>query len=105
MLEKILLTLHIACAILIISFILINKGKGSEIGATFGNSQESIFGSQGSNSLLKKIIIALSIIFVIINFSMTNMYKNNTQIEKSQAIDLSIYENITNNLPEDTIKN
>ncbi len=82
MIIKTLLTTHIIFSILLIFFILLNKGKGSEIGTSFGNFQENIFNNQNSSSLIKKIIILLSIIIVITSLSSSYINK----IEKKQLI-------------------
>jgi protein translocase SecG subunit len=75
-----LLIFHIIISCLIIIFILINKGKGSEIGATFNNNVD-LMSSKESNSLIKKIIIILTIIFLIsiTLINITNNKQNNNQ--------------------------
>ncbi|CAB3976465.1 preprotein translocase subunit SecG [Candidatus Azoamicus ciliaticola] len=75
-----LLTFHIILAGLLITFILINKGKGSEIGATFNNNID-FMSSKESNSLIKKIIIILTILLLlsIIFINITNNKQKNNQ--------------------------
>lgn len=84
MLLKILLLVYIICLCFLIIFILINKGKGAEIGATFNSSTNDIFGSKGSSSIIKKIIILLAILVLSINLFINiiskdeHKYKNTT---------------------------
>lgn len=99
MLENAAIIVYIILAILIISLILLNKGKGSEIGANFTTSQESILGTQSSNTFIKKIIAILSIMFIILNITITNAYKNNIK-PNYETVDIS-----TNDVTKDELKN
>lgn len=72
----IMLIIYIILSLLLIIFILINKGNGAEIGATFNSSTNDIFGSKGSNSILNKIIIFIAIMSLIANISINLINKN-----------------------------
>ncbi|HIH2763881.1 MAG TPA: preprotein translocase subunit SecG [Candidatus Azoamicus sp.] len=79
-----LLVFHIILACLLIIFILLNKGKGSEIGATFNNNID--FMSSGeSNSLIKKIIVILTIL-LIISITLINITNNKQKIIEEKEI-------------------
>ena len=46
-----LLTIHMIVAIVLIGLILIQRGKGADIGAAFGSgASQTVFGSRGSAS-------------------------------------------------------
>jgi preprotein translocase subunit SecG len=63
-------TVHIvACVILVLS-VLLQQGKGAEVGAVFGSS-EAVFGSSGPASLLSKITTAVAIVFMVTSLSLT----------------------------------
>lgn len=87
MITKILISIHIILSILTIFLILIHKGKGSEIGASFGGGQDSILSNKASNSIIKKtiIIIAIVISINIIAISYTNKIKD---INKENIINI-----------------
>lgn len=62
--QQILLAVHLIVAFLLIVLILMQQGKGSDIGASFGSgASQTVFGSQGSTSFLVKIIAILVAIF------------------------------------------
>lgn len=62
--SQILLAVHLIVAFLLIVLILMQQGKGSDIGASFGSgASQTVFGSQGSTSFLVKIIAVLVAIF------------------------------------------
>lgn len=61
---QLLLIVHILVAITIIGLVLLQHGKGADIGASFGSGASStVFGSQGTGSFLFKLTGALVITF------------------------------------------
>jgi len=60
-----LLIIHILVCILLISVVLIQSGKGAEIGAAFGGSSQTLFGSRGAATFLSKLTTAVAIIFML----------------------------------------
>jgi protein translocase SecG subunit len=79
-----LLAFHVILAGLLITFILINKGKGSEIGATFNNNID-FMSSRESNSLIKKIIIILTIL-LLLSIIFINITNNKQKINQEKEI-------------------
>lgn len=60
-----LLTLHIIVALLLIGVVLMQRGQGADIGASFGGgSSQTLFGSGGSGSFLGKATGILATIFM-----------------------------------------
>ena len=60
---QLLLIIHVLIAIAVIGLVLIQHGKGADIGASFGSgASNTVFGSQGTGSFLFKLtgILALS---------------------------------------------
>lgn len=65
-----LVVIHIiACTILVVT-VLLQQGKGAEVGAVFGAS-EAIFGSSGPATLLSKVTTASAIVFMLTSLSLT----------------------------------
>ena len=61
---QLILILHVIVAIAIIGLVLIQQGKGSDIGAAFGSgASNTVFGSQGSTSFLLKLTGTLAAVF------------------------------------------
>jgi preprotein translocase subunit SecG len=62
--QQLLLFIHILACIAIIFMVLIQHGKGADMGVAFGSgSSNSFFGAQGSSAFLVKITTACAIIF------------------------------------------
>lgn len=88
MIIKTLLTIHLILSLTIIFLILLHKGKGSEIGASFGNSQDSILSNQTSNTIIKKIIIIMSIFIAINIISISYLYKSNNNFTQNKVLNI-----------------
>ena len=70
-LETVLLILLVADAIALAALILVQQGKGADIGAAFGSGgSNTVFGSAGGASFLMKLTTWLSIGFFMITFGL-----------------------------------
>ncbi len=47
MLRIFLITLHVTVSAILISMVLLQKGKGADIGAAFGGASQTVFGPRG----------------------------------------------------------
>jgi preprotein translocase subunit SecG len=60
-----ILVIHFILCALLILVILLQSGKGSDIGAAFGGSSQTVFGPVGGASFLSKLTTGVAISFVI----------------------------------------
>ena len=66
-----LITLHVLVCIALIIIVLLQAGKGAEVGATFGaGSSQTIFGASGSRDFLSKLTTAAAIIFMLTSLTL-----------------------------------
>ena len=72
--NTLLLVVHIVVCLFLIVIVLLQHGKGADIGATFGGSSQSLFGTEGPLPLLNKITTAAAVIFMLT--SVTLAYKS-----------------------------
>lgn len=68
--ETLLTILHVVVCLFLVGIVLLQHGKGADIGATFGGSSQSLFGSEGPLPLLNKITTAAAIIFMLTSVSL-----------------------------------
>ncbi len=68
--QAFLIAIHVITCIILVITVLLQQGKGAEVGAVFGSS-EAIFGSAGPATLLSKITTACAIIFMLTSLSLT----------------------------------
>lgn len=56
--------LQVLSCIFLIGLILLQKGKGADIGAAFGGASNTVFGSRGPATFMNKLTIAAAAIFL-----------------------------------------
>ena len=66
----ILLIIHVMVCIFLVLLVLLQGGKGAEIGAAFGGSSQTLFGSRGAATFLSKITTAVAIVFMLTSLSL-----------------------------------
>jgi preprotein translocase subunit SecG len=71
-----LIILHILVSLFLIAIVLLQHGKGADIGATFGGSSQSLFGSEGPVPLLNKITTFSAIVFMGTSISLAYLSAN-----------------------------
>jgi len=62
--------IHITVCIFLIGIVLLQHGKGADMGAAFGGSSQTVFGTDGPLPLLNKITTAGAIIFMLTSITL-----------------------------------
>lgn len=74
---SLLLTVHILVALVIIGLVLMQHGKGADMGAAFGSGASgSLFGSSGSANFLSRMTGGLAAVFFITSLSLAYVASN-----------------------------
>ena len=69
--ESVLLSLLVLDAIALTVLILMQQGRGADVGAAFGSgSSNTMFGGSGSTSFMTKVVVWLAIGFFVIAFGL-----------------------------------
>src|ERR1700687_3466863 len=75
--ETLLLGLHVVVAAALIGFVLLQHGKGADMGAAFGSgSSGSLFGAAGSANFLSRTTAILATIFFLSSLGLTYLASN-----------------------------
>ena len=70
--EVLILVVHVVAALSVIGLVLLQHGKGADMGAAFGSgSAGSVFGSSGSANFLSRTTAVLATIFFVSSISLT----------------------------------
>ncbi|TKS61533.1 MAG: preprotein translocase subunit SecG [Nitrospira sp.] len=75
MLYTLIIILHVLVCFLMIGAILLQSGKGAEIGAAFGGSSQTVFGSRGPANFLSKFTVVVAAVFMLTSFSLAILAK------------------------------
>lgn len=82
-----LIIIHILTCFFMIATILLQSGKGAEIGAAFGGSSQTVFGSRGPANFLSKLTVGCAAVFMITSLTLAVLAKERTF--SSTVIDLN----------------
>lgn len=63
-----LTSLHVIMSTILIAMVLLQKGKGADIGAAFGGASNTVFGPRGAQSFLAKLTTTAAVVFMITSF-------------------------------------
>ena len=67
----VLVALHVIASFAIIGLVLLQSGKGADIGSAFGGAgSQAVFGSMGTPTLLGKITTGVAVVFTITSFTL-----------------------------------
>jgi preprotein translocase subunit SecG len=68
-----LIILHILVCFVLILIVLLQAGKGANMGAAFGGSSQTVFGSSGAGTFLGKLTAGVAIVFMLTSLILTYM--------------------------------
>ncbi|CAA0305275.1 preprotein translocase membrane subunit [Alteromonas infernus] len=82
MIYEVLLVAYLIVALLLIGFVLIQQGKGADMGASFGSGgSNTVFGSSGSGNFMTRTTAILAGLFFFISLSLGAMTANRESAE------------------------
>ena len=64
--------------------VLIQQGKGADMGATFGGSSNTLFGASGADNFLTKLTTMLAAAFMITSVTLAIQAKNSTSVDSGR---------------------
>ena len=85
-----LTNIHVLVCLFLIGIVLLQHGKGADVGASFGGSSQSLFGTEGPLPLLNKITTAAAIVFMMTSVTLAYYSANQStssvmkEVEKQQ---------------------
>jgi preprotein translocase subunit SecG len=70
--ETVVLVLHVLAAIALVGLVLLQHGKGADVGAAFGSGASgSVFGAAGSANFLSRSTAVLAVVFFLTSLGLT----------------------------------
>ncbi|MEO0439069.1 MAG: preprotein translocase subunit SecG [Pseudomonadota bacterium] len=77
--EQLILVVHLLLALAIIGLIMLQQGKGADMGASFGaGASQTLFGSSGGGNVLTKTTAWMVALFFATSFGLAVIAKNKT---------------------------
>ncbi|MFI5395671.1 MAG: preprotein translocase subunit SecG [Candidatus Binatia bacterium] len=63
--------IHVICCLFLIGVVLLQQGKGADMGAVFGGSSSTIFGSGGAGNFLTRLTTGAAVVFMLTSLTLT----------------------------------
>lgn len=108
MLYQVLIIAYVLIALSLIGLVLIQQGKGADMGASFGaGSSATVFGSNGSGNFLTKMTTWLAIAFFVISLVLGNLTANRTKaVEEWNDLSAPVSEKTiaTDAIPDESVE-
>lgn len=80
--HTVLLIFHIIIAIALVALVLVQRGKGADMGAAFGSGASgTLFGSRGSASFLTRATAVLATLFFITSLSLAFLFNQKSEVK------------------------
>jgi preprotein translocase subunit SecG len=105
----VLTTLHVIVCIFLVAVVLLQRGKGAEIGAVFGGGASStVFGSRGAGNFLTKLTTGSAIVFMMTSLTLSYLYTESSGdqlfrdgVTEEPVAEESLFEEVETIAPED----
>jgi preprotein translocase subunit SecG len=93
LLEQLILVSHLLLALAIIGLIMLQQGKGADMGASFGaGASQTLFGSSGSGNVLTRATAWMVALFFATSFGLAVIAKNKTTSASDFDVPLPVNE-------------
>jgi len=87
--DTLLTVVHVVVCLFLVGIVLLQHGKGADIGATFGGSSQSLFGTEGPLPLLNKITTAIAVIFMLTSVTLAYMSSETSKSSVMSGVTVS----------------
>lgn len=100
--QTVLLIVHLLASISLIALVLLQQGKGADMGAAFGSGASStVFGSRGSASFLTRSTAILAAVFFVTSISLA--YFSTQGAVRKSVTEISVPTNTEQPKPAETV--
>jgi preprotein translocase subunit SecG len=83
-LHTVILTFHIIAGLCVIGFVLLQHGKGADMGAAFGSGASgSLFGATGSANFLSRVTAVLAAVFFLTSLGLSYIATSRPRVSGS----------------------
>ena len=70
----------------LIGIVLLQSGKGAELGAAFGGSSQTIFGSRGAATFMNKMTTVVAVVFMVTSLVLAVLTTKITSVVKEEPV-------------------
>jgi preprotein translocase subunit SecG len=93
--ENLVLVVHVLLGLGVVAFVLIQRGKGADAGASFGGgASQTVFGSGGSSNFLTRTTAILATGFFLTSFGLAYIAKQKADGVEDLGLDIPAAEQV-----------
>lgn len=81
-----ILIIHIIVCFFLIFIVLVQSGKGAELGAAFGGSSQTLFGARGAATFFSKLTTIAAVVFMITSLSLAMIEARGGSVVKRGSV-------------------
>ncbi len=81
-----ILIIHIIVCFFLIFIVLVQSGKGAELGAAFGGSSQTLFGARGAATFFSKLTTIAAVVFMITSLSLAMIEARGGSVVKRSSV-------------------
>ena len=98
--EQIILVVHLLVALAIIGLIMLQQGKGADMGASFGaGGSQTLFGTDGSGNVLTRATAWLVVLFFASSFGLALMINQKSAVVDDLDLEIPPTEKVEETVP------
>jgi preprotein translocase subunit SecG len=80
--KELLIVVHMLVAVGLVALVLLQQGKGADMGAAFGSgASQTLFGARGSATFLSRTTAILAVMFFLTSLGLTVVYSQQGQVK------------------------
>lgn len=69
-----ILSIHLFLCLILVGLVLLQQGKGADMGAAFGGGSNSLFGAGGATAMITKITTGVAVAFFVTSVILVNQF-------------------------------
>ena len=97
--ESLLLVVHVVIALGIVGLIMLQQGKGAEMGASFGGgSSQTVFGAAGTGNFFSRLTAIFAAVFFATSLTLAMLAKNSVSTDRIDIPELETVQPIEEDL-------
>ena len=77
-----ILIIHVIVCFFLIFIVLVQSGKGAELGAAFGGSSQTLFGARGAATVFSKLTTIAAVVFMLTSLSLAIVESGRSSVVK-----------------------
>lgn len=81
-----ILTVHLLLCVVLVVLVLLQQGKGADVGVAFGGGSNTLFGASGATGLMIKITTGIAVAFMITSILLIRAFSSRAEAAVTSGV-------------------